>query len=163
MRIDARLCISAASNDDEDASMKHTVIASCSTDLERVFRIICLVMTRANAIIRPIYVTISVIRKASTRVKSDEAVAVMPIQGSRAILQGGFRFADLPPALSPTDPHGSCLLILETALSRACNRAATLPLRIAALPPFGEVLLPKSLIYNRNNLVASSMQWNPYC
>ena len=56
MRIDARLWISAASNDDEVASMKHAIIASCDRDFVRICRIICFVMIRTNAIIRPKHV-----------------------------------------------------------------------------------------------------------
>ena len=72
MRIDARLWISAASNDDEDARMKHTVIASCDSDFARVCRIIFFVMTRADAIIRPKHMLGTVLKTVFTRVGSEE-------------------------------------------------------------------------------------------
>ena len=74
MRIDARLWISAASNDDEDARMKHTVIVSCDSDFARVCRIIFFVMTSADAIIRPKHVLDPVLKPVFTRIRSDEAL-----------------------------------------------------------------------------------------
>ena len=74
MRIDARLWISEASNDDEDARMKHMVIASCDSDFARVCRISFFVMTRTDAIIRPKHIPGAVPKKVLTRVRSDEAL-----------------------------------------------------------------------------------------